>query len=124
MKEDVSASLLNVTPGGEPNTLEAEFRFDPALPLFRGHFPGHPLVPGALEIEMVRHAVENHTGRLFAIERVTKAKFSGQALPGRSVTLHAVLSQDRRRIDAGAVLAQDGKEVARIALILRENEDA
>src|SRR5271165_658159 len=33
--------------------LEGTRWLDPADPVFRGHFPGHPIYPGCLQIEMI-----------------------------------------------------------------------
>ena len=54
MRAEIEQSLIRVGLGGAPDTLVAEFSFDPALPVFRGHFPGRPLVPAAFEVEGLR----------------------------------------------------------------------
>lgn len=40
------------------NEARAYLWIDAALPVFAGHFPGHPILPGIVQIEWVRSAVE------------------------------------------------------------------
>ena len=64
----------------------AGFVFDPALPVFEGHFPGRPVLPGAFQIEMIVAAVEAATKRRYSIARITKAKFTRPLGPGEEVS--------------------------------------
>jgi 3-hydroxyacyl-[acyl-carrier-protein] dehydratase len=78
---------VRVEAGGEPGQFRAEFRFGPQLAVFRGHFPGRPLVPGVFIIEMVRLAAERGVGRRCRISRVASAKFTGEIAPGELVVV-------------------------------------
>ena len=73
MKNDAAGALKSIGAGSGPNSIRAEFYFAPTLEVFRGHFPGRPLLPGAMQLEMVRCAVEKHTGDRFDIITVKKA---------------------------------------------------
>ena len=54
-------------------------------PAFAGHFPGRPIVPGALLIDLAVRAIEQATGR--QITSVAQAKFLSPALPGEALAL-------------------------------------
>ncbi len=94
MRTDVATSLQLALPDPDGNCIRAEFKFDPALPVFAGHFPGNPLLPGVLQIEMVRHAAEILLKRKLWISRVENAKFSSVVLPGQPVSVEVKTSRD------------------------------
>jgi 3-hydroxyacyl-[acyl-carrier-protein] dehydratase len=104
VRDDVAQALIRTVPGDAPGAFSAEFRFDPARPVFRGHFPGRPLVPGVLEIEMVRLAVERHAGQRYRIAGVTRAKFTGAVVPGDLVVLAARVTAEDARLSVSATL--------------------
>lgn len=53
--------------------------FAPDHPVFEGHFPGHPIVPGVLLLDWAQSAIETHLGcRLPAL---AEAKFHSPATP-------------------------------------------
>ena len=122
MQSDVAGALVCVKPGNGPGSLEAEFRFDPALPVFRGHFPGKPLVPGVFEIEMVRLAVERHTSRRQRIARVESAKFTGELAPGELVIVQAALAENGQAVLVNATLTVRDTVRARLSMILEAAE--
>lgn len=50
-----SSSIVPSAPSA-PNSGEAHFvlRLDPTCPVYKGHFPTHPIAPGACSLEMIR----------------------------------------------------------------------
>jgi 3-hydroxyacyl-[acyl-carrier-protein] dehydratase len=66
-------------------------------PAFAGHFPGHPIVPGALLIDLAIRAVAQATGR--QISAVAQAKFLSPALPGEALAVVFDVSADSVRFD-------------------------
>lgn len=65
--------------------IEAKFRFDPGLALFAGHFPGAPMLPGVVQIEMVRLMVERAENRPLEINHIKKTKFLKPIIPGDQI---------------------------------------
>ena len=45
--------VVSCKPG---ESIVAELDVDPALPLFAGHFPGHPVLPGVILMEALAQA--------------------------------------------------------------------
>jgi 3-hydroxyacyl-[acyl-carrier-protein] dehydratase len=89
MSGDVAGALLSAGWEEDGQTLTAQFRFQEGLEVFRGHFPGKPLLPGAMQIEMVRRALMQVTGRTYYLSRIKKAKFMAPVLPGDLIILTA-----------------------------------
>ncbi len=57
-------------------------------PIFAGHFPGRPIVPGVMLLEWVLAEVSLALGRAPAAVRVREAKFFLPLEPGQRAQLH------------------------------------
>ena len=86
LKLDAAAGLKDLVNTRE-GEIEAAFMFPPELEIFSGHFPGRPIVPGVLELEMVRAAMERFTGSALRLLSVEKAKFLREVKPGERILL-------------------------------------
>jgi 3-hydroxyacyl-[acyl-carrier-protein] dehydratase len=96
----------------------APIAFDVAAdhPTFAGHFPGRPLVPGVLLLQLAQRAIEAELAT--PVRGLSAAKFVSPALPGEPLSLEfsagaaAVRFEIRsgtRQVAAGTfVLAQGG----------------
>ena len=71
--------------------IRAEFNFPGTLELFKGHFPGKPILPGIAQIEMVRFSLETILEKKLAIQSIKKTKFSHLIEPDTPVLIHITL---------------------------------
>ena len=55
-------------------------------PVFAGHFPGHPIVPGVLLLDWAQAAVEAQLGQ--SVMALTEAKFHSPATPADALELN------------------------------------
>ncbi|MEV4319176.1 hypothetical protein [Actinocrispum sp. NPDC049592] len=70
--------------------VHASVRVDPADPVFAGHYPGFPVLPGLFVFDHVDHAVRAETGaQLVALDR---AKFVRPVRPGDDLRIEATLT--------------------------------
>jgi 3-hydroxyacyl-[acyl-carrier-protein] dehydratase len=69
-------------------------------PIFEGHFPGFPLLPGVLMIETIAQAggwlilATLRFTRMALLAQVKEAKMRGSVLPGAALEVEAKLVQD------------------------------
>ena len=87
-------------------------------PALAGHFPGNPIVPGALIVEEVLRAVEEYRGRI-RLKRVVSLKFTSPLRPGEvfSVTLNETddshidfeCSSEGRTLASGRLMVEPGQ---------------
>lgn len=77
-------------------------------PVFAGHFPGKPLVPGVMLLDQVMRLVEQSQTDSEVCE-VTDARFLRPVLPGQAFAVHWSRDAESVRFRCDS----DGQEVAR-----------
>lgn len=111
--------VLECEPGA---SITAELDVDPELPLFAGHFPGHPVLPGVIIMEALAQTASfcalvgrNEPGVLGFFAGIDKAKFRHQVKPGDVLTLKADIVKNSSRMVVADVQALVGDQVAATA---------
>lgn len=87
---------------------------------FKGHFPGHPIQPGVLTMEMLAQAgavcvlsMPEFKGRIAVFAGIDKARFHSPAFPGDTLTLEVEILKLRTSVGVGKATATvGGKKVA------------
>ncbi len=93
----------------DPAVLVLPLAIDPAHPAFAGHFPAHPIVPGAVLLDHGLAAIARARGRPEARWSIAQAKFLSPVTPGEALRLDARADVDRYTFE---VLAGDEARVA------------
>lgn len=102
-------AVTAIDPAGR--RLRAQRRVDPEDPVFRGHFPGLPLYPGVLQVEMMAQAAlallpfleDRPAPRLARFTRIRDAAFLAPVQPGDVLQIHAAAEDD------GLILTAQGQ---------------
>ena len=89
-------------------------------PYFRGHFPGEPVMPGALIIEALAQtgavailSPEDMKGKTAYFGAINSAKFKKKVVPGDKLRLECEIIKKKGPIGVGkAVATVDGKVAA------------
>ena len=118
MRDSIAAALIG---GPQPNadgTSILEFRFGADDPIFAGHFPTYPVLPGVFQLEMARVASELVLQHPVALQEVAKAKFLVPIGPGETVRLELKLSGPADTIQAYARFFVSGRPVGEALLHL------
>lgn len=78
-------------------------------PFFQGHFPGHPIMPGVLQIEAMAQVASilllrntENAGKLGYFMSVDKAKFRKPVMPGDALMIQVELTKSRGKIGKAA----------------------
>lgn len=85
---------------------------------FKGHFPGKPVVPGVLMVEMLAQAgavcilsKEEYRGKIAFFGSIDKAKFRRMVVPGDILDLEVEIVKVRGPVGVGKAIATvDGKK--------------
>lgn len=67
--------------------IEVEHTFAADHPSAAGHFPGHPVIPGAVLLDEVVRVLQKHLGNEQATLEVRTAKFLHPVLPGERISI-------------------------------------
>ena len=78
---------------------EPSFELAPDHPVFVGHFPGRPIVPGVMLLDWVLREASQALGRAPAEIRVREAKFFTPLAPAQRAALKLELSDARGAFD-------------------------
>ena len=66
---------------------EARVSFDPTHPVFEGHFPGQPVVPGVVMVRIARDIAGQISGKKMMLEDASNIKFLNIVDPVNSGTV-------------------------------------
>jgi len=92
--------------------IHAVFQFKKELDLFKGHFPGNPILPGIFQIEMVKYALEKSFDTILYIKSVKKTKFSSLIHPEKTITLDITMDSEENSLFNVKAILRSGDTVA------------
>jgi 3-hydroxyacyl-[acyl-carrier-protein] dehydratase len=116
--------VVRIDPG---SSAECRTWFDPSDPMFAGHFPGNPLVPGVILTEALAQTagIAAASGYaegerpLFLLSAIRSMKFHRAARPGENIELRAErLAQIGELMQFAVRATVDGAAVAEGQLVL------
>ncbi|MFA5417985.1 MAG: hydroxymyristoyl-ACP dehydratase [Bacteroidales bacterium] len=79
--------------------LEATLLFNPDHEVYLGHFPGQPVVPGVIQLQIVKELLEQHLKRQLQLVSMSQAKFLMIIVPDKQV---ALISISYKQTDEGS----------------------
>jgi len=99
-------------------TTSVDFKFPATDPVFAGHFPKQPLVPGVFQLEMARLGAEWWLGQQLKISEISKAKFLRPILPAELVRMTLKVSESAGDIGIRATFSVGGQAAGETVLKL------
>jgi UDP-3-O-[3-hydroxymyristoyl] N-acetylglucosamine deacetylase/3-hydroxyacyl-[acyl-carrier-protein] dehydratase len=87
-------------------------------PFFPGHFPGHPVMPGVLQIEAMAQVASlllsrttNHEGKIGYFMSADKVKFRKLVVPGDTLIIEVELTRTRGKISRATCVCRVKNEI-------------
>lgn len=79
-----------------PGQITCAMQIDASHPVFQGHFPGAPVLPGVVQLEMVKTVLSKAFGKVFALEEMSSCKFLEVLNPAETpgLTIHIQFKGD------------------------------
>lgn len=106
----------------EGQRIVASFFVDPAREIFKGHFPGAPVLPGVYTVECMAQASdilllsqERYAGTIPYFIGIDKVKFLKKIEPGDTIEIHSEVSVEKREkaiVTCSAVVYNKGEIAA------------
>ncbi len=94
---------------------QASVTLNPDHPIFEGHFPGNPVVPGVCMIQMTKEIVEHLCGRSTRLAEARNIKFMSILNPNENKTIRIELTlrkdEEGRILVESTLLDADGAKV-------------
>lgn len=83
---------------------EAILDVNPRSPIFKGHFPSQPVVPGACMVQLVKDMLEGVIDAKLQLKKADQIKFMNVIVPGDKK--HLQLTINHRDAGGGAIFVQ------------------
>lgn len=68
--------------------------------VYAGHFPGHPISPGACNLEMIRQCVSDALGRDVRFEFIRQCRYLNLVVPAECPELDVIFTVEESRLTA------------------------
>lgn len=113
-------TVEELTPG---ESITATFYVDPAREIFKGHFPGEPVLPGVYSVECMAQtadilllSTERYAGKTPLFLGINNVRFLRKILPGDTIEIRAGLTSERAEKAIATCSAEiyDHRELAAI----------
>jgi 3-hydroxyacyl-[acyl-carrier-protein] dehydratase len=118
MRNSIAAARKKNPPVQTGDSGVFEFQFSAGDPVFAGHFPGRPILPGVFQLEMARVAAESVLDCPLLVREVRKAKFQRPVLPDETVRVELKLSEKDGIVEARAGFSVGGQPAGETILFL------
>ncbi len=73
----------------EDNNIVALLQLNPDHKIFKGHFPGQPVVPGVCQVQVIKEIAEQALGKSFQLKTADHIKFLSVIIPEKDVIIRA-----------------------------------
>jgi len=121
-------NILRTDSGSGTNEVESSYRIRVRLnhthPIFTGHFPGNPVVPGACQIRMITEIISEITGEEVRLLEADNIKFLAMINPNEHPELTVncqIKREDKHRIQVSATVTGDDKTFFKYKSIFKVN---
>ena len=121
IRESIHAAHIAASSSEVDGVPIVEFRFPASDPIFAGHFPLRPILPGVFQLEMARMAAERVLNCSLALREISKAKFLRPILPEETVRAILKISEAGGDVQVRANFSVGGRPAGETLLILWRN---
>ena len=70
------------------NQVHAQISLNPDHDVYKGHFPGQPVVPGVIQLQMIKEVVQKTINQKLLLSEMAFAKYLNTVIPDTSLVLN------------------------------------
>lgn len=101
-------TLVQIEPT-DTNTWYAVIELNPEHPLYQGHFPEQPVLPGVCMLHIVKEITETIRQQPLQYTRISSAKFLSAIHPGETPRLEFTIHLKEAEADQSLQIQAEGK---------------
>lgn len=92
-------------------SIVAEVQLNPDHEIFKGHFPGQPVVPGVCQVQIIKELIESVSGKSLQLKTADHVKFLSVIIPDKDIFITADIkyTDDQNAILVTASLTKEDK---------------
>lgn len=94
--------------------IEALLHINPAHPLFEGHFPGQPVVPGVCMLQLIKEVAETALSRPLFLRQVAQVKYLQVLVPAYQKAI-ALRMEWKQGLTFNASLEEGGQTIMKMS---------
>jgi len=68
-------TIIQTVPEGNSNKFTVSIRLNPSHQIFKGHFPGNPILPGVCTVQILKEILMDHMGIILILQNVASIKY-------------------------------------------------
>lgn len=93
----------------EDGVVKADFTLDAAHPIFHGHFPDQPVVPGACMLQIEKELLEKAVGSTVQLTKAINIKYIAHITPDMACAMRIQYALKEDGIDVTGVITANGQ---------------
>lgn len=98
----------------EPNSVSCKIVFNSQHDIFKGHFPGQPVVPGVCMMEMVKELLEAQTDQPLWLRNANMVKFLQLITPDVQPLINISWQQSANGYNVNALFRNDASDLFKL----------
>lgn len=106
----------------EEDILSAKILINPDHNIFDGHFPEQPVVPGVVQLQIIKELLESHLGEKLMINKVTQVKYLIPVIPDKDVEIYVninIKKVEENAVTINAIIGYSEGIFTKAKLVLR-----
>lgn len=98
--------------------INSDITIDPQHEIFKGHFPGQPIVPGVCMIQMIKELVEKKNEKECRLTICGQVKFLNPLVPNRDAVINVLIkckNQGDANVKIDAIISNNGVVILKMS---------
>ena len=93
----------------EDSSISYLIEFDFSHPVFKGHFPGKPVLPGVMLCDIIRYQISDVLGKEVQLKTAKNIKFSRMIIPSENNNYNVKISiiNNEEQYEVKAIISQN-----------------
>lgn len=99
----------------QDNRMTCRISYDEQHPVFKGHFPGQPVVPGVCTLQTIKELLETMLQRKLVLQQAAQVKYLRLLTPDRKPSVLVEVQEQAGQWQANASLQDEGTDVFKLS---------